>query len=312
MGAYLVTGGAGFIGSHLCEELLKEHKVTVLDNLSTGSLENVPKDVQFIQGDVGDCPLLEEVMAQVDGCFHLAAVVSIPLCNEDLLNAHAVNLTGTLNILKSAQNLSKKGKKIPVVFASSSAVYGDSQTLPHEEKNSPTVPISAYGLAKLGSEYYGRFVHELYGVPFTALRLFNVYGIRQKLDSIYSGVISIFLHALLQDKPCIFYGDGEQTRDFVFVKDVVQFFIKAMDTSSDSMRVYNVCTGKSTTIQTIARVLSQVIDKKLVIAFKPQKIGDIRHSIGSPLLAQNELGILAQTPIELGLRSLVKDVQVSQ
>ncbi|PJE16631.1 NAD-dependent epimerase/dehydratase family protein [Legionella sp.] len=304
METYLVTGGAGFIGSHLCDELIKTSKVYVLDNLSTGFRHNLPKGVELIEGDICDYPLVEELMSKVDGCFHLAAMVSVPLCNDDVLKAHHINLTGTLNILKSAYKVSKR---IPVVFASSCAVYGNCRSLPIQE-TAELSPISIYATTKLAGEYYGRFINELHHLPFTALRLFNVYGPRQVLDSSYSGVISIFLNALLHDQPCVFFGSGKQLRDFIFVKDVVQFFINAMLTSTDTARMYNVCTGRSTDIKTIAVLLSQILGKELKVDHKPPKIGDIIASLGSPLFAEEELAISAQIPIELGLSNLVHEV----
>lgn len=307
MATYLVTGGAGFIGSHLCDELVKNHQVYVLDNLSTGSVNNLPKGVQFIEGDITDYAQLESLMSKVDGCFHLAALVSVPLCNNDFFATHAINLTGTLNVLESAKVMAKKSKMIPVVFASSSAVYGDSQALPNEESGQ-TIPISVYAASKLCSEYYGRYANEISKVPFTGLRLFNVYGARQRLDSSYSGVISIFLNALLQGKPCIIYGDGKQSRDFIFVKDVVQFFIRAMQIQSQQAHVYNVCTGQSTDIKTLTTLLSQILHKPLQIDYQAARLGDILHSLGNPALAAQELGMVATTSIEMGLQQLVAEV----
>ncbi|KTD66572.1 NAD-dependent epimerase/dehydratase [Legionella santicrucis] len=307
MDTYLVTGGAGFIGSHLCDQLVKYSKVYVLDNLSTGCKENLPKEVVFIEGDICDYKLVNELMAQVDGCFHLAALVSVPLCNEDILKAHEVNLTATVNILKIASELSSFSKSFPIVFASSCAVYGNSSHFPIKEDD-PLLPISIYANTKLSSEYYGRFISEISKLPFTALRLFNVYGARQKLDSPYSGVISIFLNNLLNDKPCAFYGSGEQSRDFVYVDDVILFFIKAMKTSRHTARIYNVCTGKNIKIKTIASLLSQELKKELVTIYKPPKFGDVEYSLGDPFLAGEELSLFAKTSVESGLKSLVKTI----
>jgi len=309
MACYLVTGGAGFIGSHLCDVLIKDHSVYVLDDLSTGSIDNIPKGVQLIKGDVCDLPLVEQIMSQVDGCFHLAAIVSIPSCNEDLLRAHQVNLTGVMNVIESSRRVSTASKPIPIVFASSCAVYGDRQQLPHDE-SAETMPISFYALLKLVAENYGRFASELYNIPFTALRLFNVYGTRQKLDSAYSGVIPIFFNRILHDKPCRFYGDGTSSRDFISVKDVVSFFIKAMQTSKNTMRVYNVCTGKNTEIKTIATLLSEFSNRPLVIDYLPHKAGDILHSRGNPTLSTRELGVTAEQTIEEALKEFVSEIQI--
>ncbi|VEB33211.1 NAD-dependent epimerase/dehydratase [Legionella sainthelensi] len=307
MDTYLVTGGAGFIGSHLCDQLVKSSKVYVLDNLSTGCKENLPKEVVFIEGDICDYKLVKELMEQVDGCFHLAALVSVPLCNEDILQAHEINLSATVNILKTASELSRLSKFVPIVFASSCAVYGNSSHFPIKEDD-PLLPISIYANTKLSGEYYGRFISEIYKFPFTALRLFNVYGARQKLDSPYSGVISIFLNNLLNDNPCAFYGSGEQSRDFVYVEDVILFFIKAMETSKHAARTYNVCSGKNIKIKTIAHLLSHELKKELVTIHKPPKIGDVEYSLGDPFLAGEELGIFATTSVESGLKSLVNTI----
>lgn len=311
MASYLVTGGAGFIGSHISDALVaNNHQVYVLDNLSSGLLDNVNPKVTFVKGDIDDYPLVQELMSKVDGCFHLAAIVSIPLCNEDLFTAHQVNLSGTLNIIQAARTVAKN-KSIPVVFASSCAVYGDNHSLPILESELPS-PISFYAALKLAGEQYGRFSSEIYNTPFTALRLFNVYGARQRLDSSYSGVISIFLNNLLQNTPCLIYGDGRQSRDFVYVKDVAQFFIRAMATSSPVMRTLNVCTGRSTEINTIAILLGDITKQKLIIEHKPAKLGDIYHSRGNPGLAEKELGILANTSLDLGLQELVASIKESK
>lgn len=306
MASYLVTGGAGFIGSHLCDALISNHELYVLDDLSSGRLENLPASVHFVKGDVRDYALVEDLISRVDGCFHLAAIVSVPQCNEALLTAHSVNLTGTLNVLQAVHAVSQKKhvSPIPVVFASSCAVYGDHSGSPILETE-PTHPISFYAELKLAAEYYARFAIEINHVSVTALRLFNVYGSRQSLDNPYSGVISIFLNNLLHDKACVFYGDGTQSRDFVYVKDVVQFFIQAMQKANGEMHIYNVCTGKCTEIKEVARLLSELTHKKYQVRREAPKLGDIHDSLGSPLLAGKELGIRAKTAIEVGLEELV-------
>jgi len=311
MACYLVTGGAGFIGSHLCDALIKNHEVYVLDDLSSGSRENLPQGVHLIQGDVCDYGTVEEVMSKVDGCFHLAAIVSIPLCNQNLMKAHQINLTGTLNVIESARTVSRLATPVPIVFASSCSVYGASQQLPHAE-SAPTNPISIYAAMKLCSEYYGRFANELHGVPFTALRLFNAYGSRQKLNSIYAGVTTIFLNHLLQNQHCSIYGDGEESRDFIYVKDIVAFFIRAMETSTSTTRIINACTGIQTSITTIAQVLSELVHKPLAFDYFPHKLSDIRHSQGNPKAALELLGIQANTTIEQGLREFTADVLKSR
>lgn len=311
MARYLVTGGAGFIGSHLCEALLKQgHKVYVIDNLYSGLLANIPPAAEFIQGDIQDNQLVKKLMDEVDGCFHLAAIASVSICNTQWINSHQVNLTGTLNILEHAKSNSKRSKPIPVVFASSAAVYGNSQKLPLSEIG-PTQPISTYGVDKLCCEHYAHVANQLYQIPCTALRLFNIYGPRQSLNNSYSGVITIFLNNLLNNQPLNFYGNGEQTRDFVYVKDAANFFIKAMEKIQPTMRIYNVCTGKETSIQTIAKSLAQILSKQPKINLEPPKPGDIFSSIGNPGLIQQELKITAETSLLRGLEDLSAAVAVS-
>lgn len=303
MATYLVTGGAGFIGSHLCDELIKEHSVIVLDNLYAGSLDNLPKGVEFVQGDIRDPDLVRDLLSKVDGCFHLAALVSIPLCDENMLLAHDVNLTGTLNIMEQAHQQAK-GKQIPLVFASSSAIYDEHDKLPIKESNH-VKPVSFYAELKLTAEFYGRFANQLYGLPFTALRLFNVYGPRQKLDSCYSGVVSIFLHELLNNRALTIHGDGHQSRDFIFVKDVVKFFVQAMKQTSKDMQVYNVCTGIKHDILTLAEAMSEAVNRELKLIMAPTRASDIRHSLGCPEHAAEQLGIRAQTSFQSGLSEFI-------
>ncbi len=300
MAHYLVTGGAGFIGSHLCEALLAaNHTVNVLDNLSSGRLENLPTGARLMIGDIQDRALVNDLLSEVDGCFHLAAIASVPLCNEDWLAAHQVNLTGTLQIIEAA-----RANTVPVVFASSAAVYGDSQELPLRE-TAHISPISIYGLNKLACEDYARIASQLFQLPCTALRLFNVYGPRQSPNSSYSGVITVFLNQLLADRSLTIYGKGDQTRDFIYVADIVRFFITAMQTSRPGLRVYNACSGHSTSIQAIADCLAQILQKHPELIYQPPKLGDIYHSLGNPELAKRELGIVAETSWEEGLKQLV-------
>lgn len=307
MARYLVTGGAGFIGSHLCELLLAEnHQVCILDSLISGATENIPHGAEFIQGSLNDRVLLSGLMDRVDGCFHLAAIASVPLCNEHWLHAHRINLTNTLKIIESARG-SDKRKPIPIVFASSAAVYGNNETLPLKE-NSVTKPISVYGINKLSSEYYFSVASELFKIPCTVLRLFNVYGPRQRPDSSYSGVITRFIDNLTKGLPLTIYGTGEQTRDFIYVSDVARFFLRAMETNRNSMRCLNVCRGQEVSIVQVGETLYHIFQRTPDIQFEPSKPGDILHSRGCPDLAHQELGIQAEISLETGLKLLVKHV----
>lgn len=311
MARYLVTGGAGFIGSHLTEELLAaQHEVVVLDNLTTGDIHNIPQKAVFIKGDILDQELLKNIMANVDGCFHLAAVVSVPQCDVDWLNSFKTNVNGTFNILYEANEQNVK-HRVPVVFASSTAIYGANNHLPLTEMEIPS-PISSYGFHKTDCEHYAFMVNQLYHLPFTALRLFNVYGPRQRAESSYSGVISQFCNHLKRNEPIFIYGDGEQTRDFIFVNDVVRFFMRAMETSSETMRIYNVCTGKRSSINHIAHLLSNIYATKFQPIYKEARFHDIYHSLGSFKKAKQELGIVAEVEIHEGLEKLTNFLNESR
>ena len=223
MALYLVTGGCGFIGSHLVEDLLNRgHRVRILDDLSTGKRSNLPagapsRQCELITGDVIDRELVERCFEGVDHCFHLAAVASVQRSNEDWSGTHRINLTGAINIFDAARR-----QRVPVVYASSAAVYGDNADTPLQE-SAQLRPLTAYGADKLGCELHARVASLVHSVPTTGLRFFNVYGPRQCASSPYSGVISIFADRLTRAEPLVVFGDGEQTRDFIFVKDVVAF-----------------------------------------------------------------------------------------
>jgi len=298
MANYLVTGGAGFIGSHLCESLLAEgHAVRVLDDLSTGKRDNLPPEVEFIEASIVDRAALEAAMAGTDGCFHLAAIASVQRSTEDWLGTHQVNLVGTIAVLDAARRLGG----VPVVYASSAAVYGDNPALPLAE-TAETRPLSAYGADKLGSELHARVATLVHGVPTTGFRFFNVFGPRQDPKSPYSGVISIFIERLLSGQSVMVFGDGRQTRDFIFVGDVVSHLVAAMAQPTGQPRVFNVCTGRETSLLDLISALELVIGTKSEISFQPPRPGDIRASLGSPALATMALGVTASTALIDGLR----------
>jgi UDP-glucose 4-epimerase len=304
MASYLVTGGCGFIGSHLCERLIGlGHKVQVLDNLSTGTLNNLPQDAEFINGDVRDLDLIIRLLNHTDGCFHLAAIASVQICNDDWVNAHHVNLSGTINIFEAARRASYKKFPIPVVYTSSAAVYGDLTTLPLSEEMA--APISVYGVNKFACESYAHLATSLYGVPTVGLRLFNVYGPRQNPNSSYTGVITKFIHNINENEPLTIYGDGKQSRDFIYVEDVVKFYIQSMDRQFNDWRVYNVCTGMSISIKEIGDLLSQLKNVGPHYIYKGPKPGDIYHSLGSPEYAYKNLNIKATVPLKEGLLKLI-------
>jgi UDP-glucose 4-epimerase len=304
MAHYLVTGGCGFIGSHLVDSLLADgNEVVVLDDLSTGKRENLDPRARLIVGDVIDPILVKQAMAGADGVFHLAAIASVARSNEDWLGTHRANLTGSITIFDTARPRDG-GAAIPVVYASSAAVYGDAETMPIEE-TTPTRPLTAYGADKLGSELHGKVAAHVHGVPTTGLRFFNVYGPRQDPASPYSGVISIFADRIAAGKSLSIHGDGQQSRDFVYVGDVVAHLRAAMRTNTGGARVFNVCTGRATTVADLARLLAARLEIAADIGHGPARAGDIRHSIGSPEQAVAALGIRAAITIEDGLGRLI-------
>ncbi len=299
MSTYLVTGGCGFIGSHLCERLQQRgHAVRVLDNLSTGRRDNISSAVHLILGDVADRKCVAEAMAGVDGCFHLAAIASVQRSVEDWLGTHETNLTGAITIFDAAKIAG--GHAVPVVYASSAAVYGNNENVPLDE-NSQVNPMTAYGADKLGCELHARVATLVHGVPTCGFRFFNVFGPRQDPRSPYSGVISIFINRLLSRQTLSIFGDGRQQRDFVFVEDVVDHLVAAMDSMPPYPRVFNVCRGHGTDIRELARLLGEITGITPVIEFQPPKAGDIMISVGDPALSIAELGVRASTTLLRGL-----------
>lgn len=307
MAHYLITGGCGFIGSHLAEFLLhKGHKVRVLDDLSTGKLSNLPAGAKLQLGHVADRYAVETAMEGVDGCFHLAAVASVVRGHQDWLGTHRTNLTGTLTIFDCARATPARDA-IPVVYASSAAVYGDNPRMPLDEQ-SALLPCSAYGADKLGCELHARVATLVHGVPNVGLRFFNVYGPRQDPSSPYSGVISIFSNRLSHGQPISIFGDGEQVRDFIYVADVVQALWQAMQSRPLSGGVYNVCTGRPTSILKLVETLASLCGVRPLIHHAPPREGDIRISIGNPQRAMEQLAFCARTPLQEGLLKTLTDL----
>lgn len=311
MAHYLITGGCGFIGSHLADLLLaKGHSVRVLDNLSTGRRENLPPRAELIVGDVADRAVVESALAGINGCFHLAAVASVERCNRDWLGTHRTNQTGAITILDCARAAGRRDP-IPVVYASSAAVYGDQARVPLDERMTPQ-PLSAYGADKLGCELHARVASLVHVVPAVGLRFFNVYGPRQDPKSPYSGVISIFCDRLSKGLPITIFGDGQQVRDFIYVSDVVRALWAAMQAQLDRAEltpgsVFNVCTGRPTTVLTLATTIAALFDACPVIQHAPSRDGDIRTSIGDPRRATEQLGFRAATALLNGLAYTVRD-----
>jgi UDP-glucose 4-epimerase len=304
MAKVLVTGGAGFIGSHLVEALLaKKHDVTVLDNLSSGRLSNlsaVKDKINFIKGDICDVNSVKKACEGKDVVFHLAAIASVPYSVQHPLEAHEVNITGTLKVLIAARDAKVKR----FVFSSSAAVYGDEPSLPKTE-NSPLRPMTPYALSKLAGEQYALIFHKIYGMETVALRYFNVFGPRQDPSSPYSGVITKFVTALKSGKQPLIFGDGMQTRDFVFVSDVVQANLKAM-TARAAGKVFNIATGVQVSIKEMLVHLNEILNVKIAPRFEPAQKGDILHSVADISEAKKVLHFSPDVPFHEGLDLTVK------
>src|SRR5271165_3679201 len=298
MNTYLVTGGAGFIGSHLCEALVaRGDTVRVIDDLSTGHRHNLPPDVTLMVGDVADPDAVGRAMEGVDGCFHLAAIASVEKGVTDWLGTHRANITGTITVLDAIR---RQRSRLPLVYASSAAVYGDTTTVPVGETE-PRAPLSAYGADKYGCELHARVGSRVHGIPTTGLRFFNVYGPRQDARSPYSGVISIFCERICAGAPVTIFGDGRQTRDFVYVSDVVRALLAAMALRPLDAPVFNVCTGVPTSVAALAKLIAELAGKPLEARIQPTRTGEIRHSLGVPGLANRVLGLSDRVPLRAGL-----------
>ncbi len=305
MARFLVTGGAGFIGSHLVEALCNDgHSVRVLDDLSSGNSDNIPRAVEFIKADVADPDIVGRAFDGVDGCFHLAAIASVERCNREWLRAHQVNLTGTINVFNEARAARRHGE-IPVVYASSAAVYGDRHTAPAAE-NSFAEPLSAYGADKRGCELHARAAGITHDVRTTGLRFFNLYGPRQDTRSPYSGVIAIFIDRLRRGEPVEIFGDGRQVRDFTFIADGVTALRRAMAAASVRAPVFNVCTGNGTTVHRLAETVAALCGSALRIDQRPRRCSEVQISIGDPRHAAGELGFRARTALVDGLASTIE------
>jgi len=303
----LVTGGAGFIGSHIVDRLLDEgFKVRVLDNLSTGEKKNLAqhknkKSFQFIEGDIRNFDLVKKTVKGVDAVFHEAALVSVTRSVENPLLSNEINVTGTVNLLKACVDAHVKR----FVYASSCAVYGDTETLPNHENLAPK-PLSPYAVEKLAAENYAKVFHNVYGLETVSLRYFNVYGPRQKYGP-YSGVISIFINRLLENKPPIICGDGKQTRDFINVKDVVEANMLALSKREAVGEVFNISTGEATAINKLTETIQKIMEKTdLKPVHAEPRPGDIKHSYGDITKARRNLKYEPKVQLEKGLSELVK------
>src|SRR5262249_486441 len=300
MASYLVTGGAGFIGSHLAEELVRRgQSVRVVDNLSTGKRQNLEhlSGVDFVEGDLADMKVATRAVVGVDYVLHQAAIPSVPRSVDDPMTSHRANVDASLNILIAARDAKVKRR----VYAGSSAAYGNPATRPKREDMPPN-PLSPYALQKLVAEQYCQMFTHLYGLETVTIRYFNVFGPRQDPGSPYSGVISLFSSALLAGKRPTIYGDGEQTRDFTYVANVVDGVLKAVEAPMASGEVINVATAGRISLNELVRVMNHLVGTSLDAIFQEPRAGDVRDSQADISKARAILGYEPSVSLEEGLR----------
>jgi UDP-glucose 4-epimerase len=299
MSKAIVTGGAGFIGSHLAKELVRRgYQVVIIDNLSTGKISNVEPllgSIEFVKGSITNLPLLRKLFSGADYIFHQAAIPSVPRSIENPKASHNSNINGTLNVLLAARDNGIK----KVVYASSSSIYGDTPNLPKVEDMMPN-PQSPYAVTKLTGEYYCNVFHIIYGLSTVSLRYFNVYGPQQDPDSPYAAVIPIFINSALAGKSPIIYGDGEQTRDFTFIKDVVEANILAAE--SKVTGTFNIGRSKSVTINQLAQLIIRFVGNSAVKPLHTDpRPGDVAHSLADISKAK-AFGYHPKYSLEQGLK----------
>lgn len=279
----LITGGLGFIGSHIADELMKDNQITIIDNLSTGNIKNLNtpehENLKIVEEDIRNANL-NDLTRDIDYIFHLAAMASVPLSVENPIECNDVNVNATVKLLKSAADNNVK----KVIFSSSSAVYGENRNMPLKETE-PLMPTSPYASSKAGCELYLKSFYDSYGLNYTALRYFNVFGPKQDKNSQYAAVIPNFISALLDGKQAVIYGDGEQTRDFVYVKDVVRANIAACE--SDYNGVVNVASGEKLTVNRLYEIVKNTLGSDLEPDYRPERLGDIKHSLADVSRMEN-------------------------
>jgi UDP-glucose 4-epimerase len=304
MAFYLVTGGAGFIGSNLVRALLERgERVRVLDDFSTGKHANLAEfetQIEIINGDIRNRALVAEAVQGIDYVLHQAALGSVPRSLVDPHTTHEVNATGTLNLLWAAKEVRVKR----FVIASSSSVYGNTPTLPKEERMQ-TQPVSPYGVSKLAAERYTMSFHAVYGMPTVALRYFNVFGPWQDPDSQYAAVIPRFITALMHDRAPIIYGDGEQSRDFTFVENVVDANLLACLAPQAVGAYMNVACGERYSLNLLAKYLAEIMGKNLTPAYEQERAGDVKHSMADITRAQSLLSFSPRVKFQAGLQRTV-------
>ena len=300
MASYLVTGGAGFIGSHLVEELVRRgHHVRVVDSLITGKRKNLAhvSGVEFVEGDLADVTVAARAVEGITYVLHQAALPSVPRSVMDPITSNRANIDASVNILVAARDAGVKR----LVYAGSSSAYGNTPTLPkHEEM--PTNPLSPYALQKLVAEQYAQMFTRLYGFETVTIRYFNVFGPRQDPGSPYSGVISLFATALLEGRQPTIYGDGEQTRDFTYVANVVDGVLRAAEAPGVSGHVINVATGNRISLNALLRTMNEIVGTKLEPIYQEPRAGDVRDSQADISKAKKLLGYTPVVSLQEGLK----------
>jgi nucleoside-diphosphate-sugar epimerase len=300
MSSYLVTGGAGFIGSHLAEELVRRgHRVRVADNLVTGKRRNLEhvRGVDFLEGDLADLTFARTATDGMEFVLHQAAIASVPRSVKDPITSNRANIDASLNVLVAARDAGVKR----VVYAGSSSVYGDTPTLPKHEGMTPN-PLSPYALQKLVGEEYCRVFTRLYGLETVTIRYFNVFGPRQDPGSPYSGVISLFATALLEGRQPTIYGNGEQTRDFTYVANVVDGVLKACEARDANGQTINVATGSRMSLNELLNVMNRLAGTNLEPLRQEARAGDVKDSQADISKAQSLLGYQPTVSSEDGLK----------
>ena len=300
----VITGGAGFIGSNLTRTLAADNNVTVIDDLSTGNLENIKdlvdnQSILFVEGSITDLDLLTKTFKNVDYVFHEAAIPSVPRSIKDPIKSNYTNVNGTLNVLVAARD----SRVEKVVYASSSSVYGDTPVLPKKEDMKPS-PLSPYAVSKLVGEYYCRVFTETYALSTVSLRYFNVYGPRQDPSSEYAAVIPNFISRVLNCKSPIVFGDGKQTRDFTFVRDVVNANTFAV--KGKTCGVFNIASGKRISINELAQLVMKITGKDIDVVYNDSRAGDIMHSLADISKAKEKFGYEPRFDLTKGLEETLK------
>jgi nucleoside-diphosphate-sugar epimerase len=302
--SYLVTGGAGFIGSHIVKRLVDNgSRVRVVDNLSTGQacrLDAVRTSIQFVEGDLAEAAIAREVVDGVDFVLHQAAVPSVQRSVADPLGTNRANVTATLNLLESCRRAGVRR----LVYAASSSAYGNTEVLPKHEDMPPN-PLSPYALQKVVGERYCKLYHDLYGLETVSLRYFNVFGPQQDPHSEYSAVIPKFITRLLANQPITIHGDGEQSRDFTFIDNVVEANLLALKVPNAAGKMYNIGCGERVTLNRLVVLLEQQLSVKAQVNFGPPKAGDVRHSLADIERAKAMLHYQPKIAVEEGLRRTV-------